>query len=395
MKAAIVGTGFMGGAHSEALRRLGIEIAGVLGSGLGKGRAFASRQGIARAYGSLDELLADAGVDVVHLCTPNHQHYPAARAAMEAGKHVVCEKPLAMTSAQAAGLVSLAEARQRVGAVCYNLRFYPMNLEARARIRAGQIGAPRILHAEYCQDWLLWPTDWNWRLQPELGGDVRAVGDIGTHVLDMLQWLTGLKVTEVMADMATFIATRYRPSHPVETFAGKLAPVEDAEAVEIRTEDMATMLLHLGEGARGAVTLSQISAGRKNALWWEIDGSEGSLYWCQERPGELWVGHRDRPNEVLLKDPALMQPEVRRYAAYPGGHHEGYPDTFVRLFGDVYRHIERGAPGDNLSFATFDDGWREMVLCEAVLASARERRWVQVQVGPAGQEPLGSGPAAQ
>jgi predicted dehydrogenase len=381
MKAAIVGTGFMGAAHIEALRRLGIAVAGVLGSAPGRGRAFAQRQGLARAYEDIEELLADPEVEAVHLCTPNYLHYPAAKAALEAGRHVLCEKPLAMSSAQAAELVGLAHAGQRVGAVCYNLRFYPMNQEAHARIQAGEIGVPRIVHAEYCQDWLFLPTDWNWRLVPEQGGEVRAVGDIGTHVLDMLQWLTGLQVTEVMADLTTFIPTRYKPSHPVETFAGKLGAEEDAEEVEIRTEDMATMLLHLEQGARGAVTLSQISAGRKNKLWWEIDGSEGSLAWCQERPNELWVGHRNRPNEVLLKDPALMQPAARRYAAYPGGHAEGYPDTFVRLFSDVYRTIESGSAGRPLSFATFEDGWKELLLCEAILSSSRERSWVQVAAG--------------
>jgi predicted dehydrogenase len=355
---------------------LGIEVVGALGSGPGKGLSFARRQGIEKVYSGIEELVADPQVEVVHLCTPNHLHYPAAKAALEAGKHVVCEKPLATSSTEAAELVTLAKTRRRVGAVNYNLRYYPMNLEARARIRAGQIGVPRILHAEYCQDWLFLPSDWNWRLEPKLGGELRVVGDVGTHVLDMLQWLTGLKVTEVMADMATFIPVRHRPRHAVETFASKLGAPADSEEVEIRTEDMAAMLLHLESGARGAVTLSQISAGRKNNLWWEIDGSEGSLAWCQERPGELWVGHRDRPNEVLLKDPALMRPEVRRYAAYPGGHAEGYPDTFVRCFSDVYGTASQAQCDAEPSFATFEDGWWEMALCEAILVSARERRWI-------------------
>jgi predicted dehydrogenase len=378
MKAAIMGTGFMGGAHREALRRLGIEVVGALGSESGKTKSFGQRQGIARAYDSLEELVADPEVDVVHLCTPNHLHYPAAKAALEAGKHVVCEKPLATSSAEAAELVDVARARQRIGAVCYNLRFYPMVQEAYARIRAGQIGVPRILHAEYCQDWLFLASDWNWRLVPEQGGELRVVGDVGTHVLDMLQWLTGTQVTEVMADMATFIPIRRKPGHAVETFASKLGTPEDSEDVEIRTEDMASMLLHLDNGARGTVTLSQISAGRKNSLWWEIDGSEGSLSWCQERPNELWVGHRDKPNEILLKDPALMQPEARRYAAYPGGHAEGYPDTFVRCFSEVYGTIENGGNGEPPSFATFEDGWKELVLCEAIWASAKGRHWVPV-----------------
>jgi predicted dehydrogenase len=380
LKAAIVGTGFMGRAHTEALRRLAIPVVGVLGSDPARAQAFARRQGIPRAYASLEELLGDREADVVHLCTPNHLHYPAARAALLRGKHVMCEKPLANSRAEATELVRLAREQRRVGALNYNLRCYPMNQEAHARIQGGQIGEPRILHAEYCQDWLFLPTDWNWRLVPELGGDLRVVGDIGTHVLDTLMWLSGLEVTELLADLATFIPVRKRPRQAVETFASKLAVTDDAEDVQIRSEDFASMLLHFSNGSHGVVTLSQINAGRKNNFWWEINGSQGSLYWRQERPNELWVGHREEPNEILLKDPALMRPEVRRYAAYPGGHAEGYPDTFVQNFSDVYAYIEQGDSSQAPRFPTFEDGRRELVLCGAIVQSAAQKQWVAVDL---------------
>jgi predicted dehydrogenase len=378
IKAAVIGAGFMGGAHVEALHRIGVPVAGVLGVGQAETRAFSERVN-ARAYESLESLLADGEAQVVHLCTPNHLHHTMAKAALAAGKHVLCEKPLAMSSHEAAELVRLAREQNLVGAVNYSIRYYPLNQEAHVRIHKGLIGDSRILHAEYYQDWLFYSTDWNWRLVSSEGGRLRVVGDIGTHVLDMLMWLTGLEVTEVMADIATFIPVRKKPLEPVETFTSKLTASAESEDVEIDTEDFASLLLRFNNGACGVVPLSQISAGRKNNFWWEINGSEGSLYWRQERPNELWIGHRDKPNEIMLKDPALMQPESRHYSAYPGGHAEGYPDTFARHFSDVYNYIEKGDFKARPTFPTFEDGRRELVIGEAVLRSVDERRWVKVK----------------
>jgi predicted dehydrogenase len=377
IKSAIIGAGFMGGAHTEALRRIGVEVSGVLGKDQNETNSFAQRANT-KAYENLDDLLKDKDVNVVHLCTPNNLHYPMAKAALEAGKHVLCEKPLATSSKEAAELVKLSKMKNLVGAVNYSIRFYPMNQEAHTRIHKGMIGEPRILHAEYCQDWLFLPTDWNWRLVAKEGGNLRVVGDIGTHVLDMLTWLTGLEIVEVMADMETFIPIRKKPHKVVETFGSKLSTATDTEDVKIDTEDFASLLLRFSSGARGAVSLSQINAGRKNNFWWEINGSKGSLYWRQERPNELWMGYREKSNEVMLKDPALMEPEARKYSAYPGGHAEGYPDTFARHFSDVYSYIGKESFDESPTFPTFEDGYRELVICEAIEQSARERRWVKI-----------------
>lgn len=379
LRTAIIGGGFMGGTHTEALRRLGIPVVGMLGANADETNSFTRRMQIPRAYESLDAVASDKDINVVHLCTPNHLHYSMAKTLMGAGKHVVIEKPLANTIAEGAELVQLAKEKNLVGAVNYSVRFYPMNQEARARILTGQIGEPRILHAEYCQDWLFLPTDWNWRLIASEGGALRVVGDIGTHVMDMLTWLTDLKIVEVMADMATFIPTRKRPMKAVETFGSKLSVSTDTEDVQIDTEDFASILLRFENSARGVVTLSQVNAGRKNAFWWEINGSKSSLQWHQEEPNKLWIGFREKPNEILLKDPALMQPETRSYAAYPGGHAEGYPDTFVRHFSDIYHYIEHGDFSLPPSFPTLEEGHRELLLCEAIQHSASERRWVTVQ----------------
>jgi predicted dehydrogenase len=380
IRAAIVGAGFMGGAHTEALRRSGIEIIGILGCDLAESRSAAERLRLPRAYTSFDEVCADPGVNVVHLCTPNYLHHEQARDALLAGKHVLCEKPLAMNPKEGIELVKLAHERRLVGAVNYNLRYYPLCQEARARVQAGEIGDARILHGAYCQDWLFLATDWNWRLQPELGGALRAVADIGTHWMDMITWISGLKIHAVIADFATFIPVRQRPLQAVETFASKLTQSAASESIEIHTEDYAAILFQFDNGARGGLTLSQISAGRKNHFWWEINGSKGSLKWEQERPNELWLGFRERENGLVLKDPSLMHPATRRYAGYPGGHAEGYPDTHMQLFRDLYAYITAGDLDAPCPFPTFEDGWRELVLCDAIQRSALERRWVEVEM---------------
>jgi len=333
LRAAIVGAGFMGGAHTEALRRNGVEITGILGIDLQEGRSAAKKLDLPHVYTSYTEVCHDAAVDVVHLCTPNYLHHAQARDALLAGKHVLCEKPLAMSAAEGQDLVNLTHEQRLAGAVNYNLRYYPMCQEARARLRSGEIGDVRILHGAYCQDWLFLATDWNWRLQPELGGALRVVADIGTHWMDMAAWLSGLKIKAVMSDFATFIPVRQRPLQQVETFASKLSQPAASESVEIHTEDYAAILFQFEGGARGSVTLSQISAGRKNHFWWEVSGSKGSMKWEQERPNELWLGYRERENGLVLKDPSLMQSEARRYAGYPGGHAEGYPDTHSSFSG--------------------------------------------------------------
>ncbi|GAB4576315.1 MAG: Gfo/Idh/MocA family oxidoreductase [Anaerolineae bacterium] len=381
LKAAVIGLGFMGGTHIEALRRLGVTVLGCLGSTPEETQGGAQTYGLPHAYESLEALLADPEVEVVHICTPNYLHYEMVKAALEHDKHVICEKPLAITSAQSAELVRLVRSRGLVGAVNYNLRFYPLNHEARSRVQAGALGDVRLVHGQYLQDWLLYPTDWNWRLEPDKGGVLRAVGDIGTHWFDLVTWITGLKIEAVMADMATIVPTRYRPAQAVETFANKLATADETEPVTVATEDYASILLRFSNGARGVVTVSQVSAGHKNRLRWEINGTDASLAWQQEDPNALWIGHRKEPNQQVVKDPSLMQAEARPVAGYPGGHAEGYPDTFKQLFKAVYGYIAQGDYSAPTSFATFEDGHHEMVLCDAILQSAQTGQWVTVEAG--------------
>jgi predicted dehydrogenase len=360
----------------EALRRLAIPIQGVLGSSEAKTQQACHALGIPRAYHSMEELASDGSVDVVHVCTPNHLHFPETESALRAGKHVMCEKPLAMNTQQTAVLVGLAQKQQRVGAVTYNLRYYPLCQEAHALVQKGAIGEPRIVHGTYLQDWLFYPNDWNWRLDPELGGTMRAVADIGTHWMDLIGWITGRKLKELCADLATVIPVRQRPKGPVETFQ-KIADLA-TEPVPMSTDDYSSILLHFDGGLRGVLTVSQVSAGRKNRMWFEIDGSEGSLAFDQEQPNVLWIGSRKEANRWLIKDPSLMSPQARGYAAYPAGHAEGYPDTFVQLFKDLYAYIVAGDFKAPRSFPTFETGHYEAQLCELIAVSARERRWVEV-----------------
>jgi predicted dehydrogenase len=375
LQAAIIGAGFVGRAHIDALRRLDIPVAGVLGSSAERSEASRSALKLRRAYRSLDELAVDSEVQVVHICTPNYLHFEQAATLLRAGKHVMCEKPVAMTTRESSALIDLAREHRRVGGVCYNLRYYPLCQEAHARVADGAIGEPRLVHGNFLQDWLFYPTDWNWRLETKLGGDLRAVSDIGTHWLDLAMWLTGRRIVEVCGDLATKIPVRQRPRGRVETFqaAGKAA----ADPVKISTDDYASVLLRFEASLRGVMTVSQVSAGHKASLSFEINGSEGSMAWNSESPNQLWIGHRNQANQSLMKDPSLMTPAARPYSVYPGGHTEGYPDTFFQLFKDFYAHLERG-DDSQATFPTFQTGHDELVLSEAIAKSARERRWVEV-----------------
>jgi predicted dehydrogenase len=372
VKAAVVGTGFIGAVHMDAVRRLDVEVTGVVGSSPERARA----KKLAPVYDSYEALLADERVDVVHITTPNSLHFPQVRDALAAGKHVVCEKPLVTTSAESAELVGLAERSGLVHCVNFHNRFYPLVQEMRERVRAGELGEIWIVHGGYLQDWLARPTDWNWRLEPEKAGESRAVGDIGTHWLDTVQFVTGLRVTGVLADLATVIPVRRRPRGEVETFAG--ADEAEREDVEVTTEDAAHILLRFENGARGSLVVSQVSPGRKNSLRLEVDGSEAALAWDSERHEELWIGHRDEPNEVLLRNAALMHEAAATRSHLPVAHPEGFADAFRELYRAVYADVARGGPSDEPDYPTFRDGHVEHLLLEAVSLSNRERRWVEV-----------------
>jgi predicted dehydrogenase len=374
--AAVIGTGFIGTVHVEALRRLGIQVHGVVGSSSARGSERAQAAGLPPAYESMDAMLADERVDVVHVTSPNHLHHAHAKAALGAGKHVVCEKPLAMTSAESAELLRLAEASGLVHAVNFNIRFYPLCQHLHQLVREGGLGKVRLVTGHYLQDWLLLDTDWNWRLDPKLGGSLRAVSDIGSHWLDLTSYLTGSRVASVSADMETFIKVRQQPAGPVETFATGRA--QGTVAREITTEDCATILVRYENGALGSFAVSQVSAGRKNSLRVEIDGATGSAAWCSEQPDELWLGHREQANEVLPRDPSLMNAAGAAASFLPGGHIEGFADTFRALYNAVYAAVLDGRPAEG-RYPTFADGHDEVVVCEAVERSAREAKRVEIK----------------
>jgi predicted dehydrogenase len=378
LKAAVVGTGFMGSTHTEALHRLDIDIAGILGSSPQKSRRAAQKLGIPKGYETYDDLLADEDVDVVHITTPNHLHFDQAKAALEAGKHVLCEKPLAITSEETRELVRLAEETGLAAGVNYNLRFYPLNIEARDIVRRGDLGEVHSVAGSYVQDWLLYPTDYNWRVLADKGGKLRAIADIGTHWLDLVQVITGLKVISVFADLHIVHPTRQRPIGEVETFSGKLERQEATETIEVETEDGGAVLIRFENDVPGSLWVSQVTAGRKNSLRYEIAGSERALSWNSEMPNELWNGYRDKANELLHRDPSLLSEAAREYATYPGGHNEGYDDTFKQGFQAFYDYVAEGDMKAPKPFATFEDGHEEVLLCEAILKSDEEERWVEL-----------------
>jgi len=378
--AAVVGAGFMGGVHTEGLRRAGVDVVGALGVSPEETRAFVTAQGLAKGYASLDELLGDPAVRSVHVVTPNRLHFGMAKAALEAGKHVFCEKPLALSATETAELVSLARRHPRqAAAVNYNIRFYPLCLEARERVRGGALGRVHHVAGSYVQDWLLLDTDYNWRVLAEEGGTLRAVADIGTHWLDLVHAITGLEVEAVCADLLVVHPVRRRPKGEVETFSGKLGTEAETEPVKIATEDYGSMLLRFTGGARGTLWVSQVTAGRKNCLRYEIAGEKAALEWISENPEQLWIGRRTGPNEVLMRDPSLLSPPARAAVSVPGGHAEGYADTFKQHFRAFYGYVAKGDFSAPAPFATFADGHREVVLCEAVLESHRKGGWVEVK----------------
>jgi predicted dehydrogenase len=361
-KVAVFGTGFMGRVHLEALRRLGnIDAFSV-----------ASRDAAA-----VDQVLADTSIHAVHICTPNASHFPLAKRALTAGKHVLCEKPLAVSPAEAQELATLAQARGLRNATCHNLRYYPMVQHMRRMREVGELGDILVAQGTYSQDWLLYDTDWNWRIESSEGGPSRVLADIGSHWCDMAEHVTGLRITELCADLQTFHKTRKQPKGQVETFAGKTLAPEDYIERAIDSEDFASVLIRLGDRARGAFTASQVSAGCKNRLQIEIYGSKASVAWNQERPDELWIGQRNAPNQVIVKDPSLLHEAARPYADLPGGHSEGYDDTFKQVFRRFYASIED--PQATPEYPQFTDGLRQLLILEAELASSQARSWKEVR----------------
>ncbi|MCU1258604.1 MAG: oxidoreductase domain protein [Bryobacterales bacterium] len=375
LKTAVFGTGFMGRVHTEGIRRLGnVEIVAIAASSEEKARKFADEVGVEGATGDYRSLLSQSDLDAVHICTPNALHFPMAMAALEAGKNVLCEKPLATSVEEARKLVAKAKEKGLANCTFQNLRYYPMVQEIRALREAGELGEIYAVQGTYSQDWLLYDTDWNWRIDPEANGRSRAFADIGTHWCDMVEHLTGLRIASLCADLQTFHKTRKRPKGSVETFSGKTLQPSDYEEMPIDSEDFAAVILRLGDRARGAFTVSQVSAGRKNRLCMEIYGSKGSAAWDQEKPDELWLGRRNEPNGIIIKDPSLMLERARSYADLPGGHSEGYDDTFKQVFRRFYRTVaDRSAA---VEYPQFVDGLRQLEILDKVLESSAGHAWV-------------------
>ncbi len=376
MRAGIIGIGFIGEAHIEALRRLGyVDVAAIATTSRAQEKA--ERLCIPKGYADYREMIDMENLDCVHICTPNSMHYEMAMYAMKKGVHVICEKPMTLTLQEAKDLRDYAKTSGLIGAVNFTLRMYPQVVQMREMVKSGEVGTIFSVHGVYLQDWLFYDTDWSWRLEPELSGNTRAMSDIGSHWIDMVEHIIGQKVTEVLADFETFHKTRKKPLKEVATYSGMTLRPEDYEETAITTEDYCSVLFHFDGGAKAAVTISQAYAGRKNQQVISVSGSKCSLHWDSEDSNELWIGRRDTFNQKAVKDPSILSEAAKQVIGYPGGHVEGYPDTFKHNFNKVYHAISNGVAVDG-DYATFEDGYREMLINEKVFESAKKRCWISV-----------------
>jgi len=376
-KSAILGTGFMGRVHLEAIRRLGnVEVVALGSLEETVAKNLAAHFGVGRVEADYHKILEDPTIEAVHICTPNAEHFPMAQEAMLAGKHVVCEKPLATTVDEAEKLVALAAKTGKRDCLNHNLRNYPVVQQMRQLRETGALGEILVVQGTYSQDWLLYDTDYNWRVETAAGGASRCMADIGSHWFDMAEHVTGERVTALCSDLQTFHKTRKKPKAVVETFANKMLEAGAYDEVPIDTEDYGGVIFQMGGRTRGAMTASQVSAGRKNRLSIEIYGTKGSVAWDQERPDELWMGNRNSNNQVLVKDPSLLLPGARPYADLPGGHSEGYDDTFKQMFRRFYGSLD--STGGVQQYPRFLDGLRQLTILQAALDSQKSRGWVEV-----------------
>ncbi len=381
IKAGVIGTGFIGPAHIEALRRVpGVQIAAIASNEKDKADKIADNFFIPKSYSTWEELIADKEIEVVHNCTPNNLHFEINKAAILSGKHIISEKPLTITSKESEELIALAREKRIINAINFNYRFYPLIQQTKKLFEKGEMGDIYLIHGHYLQDWLYYVTDYNWRLESNISGFSRAVADIGSHWCDLIQFVTGLKIKKVFANLTTIHKKRKRPKQSVGTFKSKEESFSDYEEINIDTEDAGSVMLQFDNGATGVFTVSQVSAGRKNHFWFEIDASKKSVSWNQEEPNKLWLGYREKGNEIIIKDPSLLDEDVRKYAHYPGGHPEGYPEGPKNLFINVYNFIREGKDPlkDKTDFPTFEDGHWENKIVEAVLKSNKEQKWIEV-----------------
>ncbi len=377
LKAGIIGTGYIGPAHIEALRRLGnVEVAAVAEANQQLAEKKAAQLSIPKAYGNYKDMLNNPAIDVVHNCTPNFMHLQVNKDILNASKHCISEKPLGMNSKESAELVALAKEKGLVNAVNFNYRYYPLVQQAKMMVKNGELGNVFAVQGCYMQDWLLYDTDWSWRLDPKMAGDSRVISDIGSHWFDLIQFVTGKKITKVFADLLTLHEHRKKPKVEIETFAGKELSPDQYEKIKIDSEGYGHVLLQFDDGSKGMACISHVSSGRKNHIVFELNGTDKSIWWDHERPNELMIGNRNSPNELIFKDAVLMDESVRDYAHYPAGHNEGYPSAVKNFCRNVYRYI--AGDSKEIDFATFEDGHIADTIVEAVLESHNTQSWVTI-----------------
>lgn len=377
VKTAILGTGFIGRVHLESACRLGfIDVCALATADLDQANRLAKEYGVERVESDYRRVLDDPQVEVVHVCTPTAMHERMVKDALDAGKHVLSEKPLATSVQGAREIVELAKQKGVRNCTNHTLRYYPMVQQMRRMREAGELGEILVAQGTYSQDYLLYDTDWNWRLDASASGPSCAMADIGSHWCDMTEYVTGLRITSLCADLSTFHPIRKRRKGWSETFAAKSSSPAEYEEFAVDTEDYGAVLLRMGERARGSFSAGQVFAGRKNRLHLEVFGSKAAVAWDQERPEELWIGNRDTYNQTLLKDPALVKPAVRPFADLPAGHAEGYDDTFKNVFRRFYQSVED--PSIEPDYPQFTDGLRQLMIIESELASSRKHGWVDV-----------------
>ncbi|MBB5864137.1 Gfo/Idh/MocA family oxidoreductase [Xanthomonas sp. 3058] len=367
---AIVGAGMIGAVHRRAALLAGAEVRGVAASSPQRAREVAQSWNVPRAYRDIEDVVADPQVQVVHVCTPNHLHRAMAQAALQAGKHVICEKPLATTLQDAQAVAALAAATGLVATVPFVYRYHPVVREARARIAQGDLGPLRLIHGSYLQDWLLDPASNNWRVDPALGGASRVFADIGSHWCDLVEWVGGERFVEVSAAFATVIAERGALTG--QSFS---TPAAGGAMQAVASEDVAAAMFRTGAGTLASLTVSQVSAGRRNRLWFEIDGARASVAFDQEDAERLWIGLPDQREEIFVRGPGAGSAEQRRLSTLPAGHAQGYGDCFEAFVADTYRAIEGERPE---GLPTFEDGVRSALIVDRVITSARTRAWTAI-----------------
>ncbi len=380
IRTGIIGSGFMGATHIEALQRIGgVEIIAIASDDERSSRGLAEKYNIPYIFSEWKELVQRSDIDIVHNCTPNYLHYEINKEVIKSGKNIISEKPLTVTPLQSEELLHLLKTNNVVNAVNFNYRFYPLIQHIKSEVESNDFGEIFYVHGHYLQDWLFYNTDYNWRLESTLSGNSRAIADIGSHWCDMIQFITGEKIIEVFANLITVHKKRIKPSESIQTFKHDNKDRSDSKLIDIDTEDAGTVMFKLDNGVNGVFTVSQVSAGRKNNFVVRIDGSKKSFEWDQENPNEVWFGYRDKANEILIKDPSLLNKNALEYAHYPGGHPEGYPDGPKNLFRKVYDYVRSGVEMnyEKCDFPTFIDGHTENKIVEAIIKSNKESKWIK------------------